>query len=226
MAIVLAVIFIIVALLHLYTCFFKVESLRKLTKPMILALLAAIYCSYTLCSGKFHWQVLTALLLGMIGDTFLLSNKKSMFLCGAFSFTFGHCFYFYSLLTFTPLNGYKPSPFIIILIILLVVLCLVALCKMMFSHLTKDLRPMFPVYIGLVFVLFALTILNFIACTTLAPQSVLPAACLMVGALSFLLSDNKLAYDKFKSATEYGNFYIMLTYIIAQSLLTAGFIMI
>ncbi len=226
MTIALAVIFIIIALIHLYTCFFKIETLRKLTKPMLLALLAAIYCSYTLPANNFHWQVLAALILGMIGDTFLLSTKKTMFLCGAFSFTFGHCFYFYSLLTFTPLNGYKPSPLVIILIILSVVLCLVALCKMMFSHLSKDLKPMFPVYIGLVFVLFSLSLLTFIASITSVPGSVLPAACLMVGSLSFLISDNKLAYDKFKKATPYGNFYIMLTYIIAQSLLTAGFIMI
>ncbi len=226
MTIALAVIFIIIALIHLYTCFFKLEKLRKLTKPMLLALLAAIYCAYTLPLNNFHWQVLAALLLGMIGDTFLLSNKKSMFLCGAFSFTFGHCFYFYSLLAFTPLNGYKPSPFIIILIILMVVLCLVALCKMMFSHLSKDLKPMFPIYIGLVFVLFSLSLLAFIASATSSPSGVLPAACLMIGSLSFLLSDNKLAYDKFKKATKYGNFHIMLSYIIAQALLTVGFIMI
>ena len=43
-----------------------------------------------------------------------------------------------------------------------------------------------------------------------------------VGGLFFILSDTILTGQKYRRETRHGNFYVMLTYIIAQDLLILG----
>ena len=46
-----------------------------------------------------------------------------------------------------------------------------------------------------------------------------------VGGLFFMLSDTILTGQQYRKETRHGNFYVMLTYIIAQSLLIIGFVL-
>ena len=47
---------------------------------------------------------------------------------------------------------------------------------------------------------------------------------MLIGALLFITSDTLLGHQVFRKETPRGNFYVMLTYIAAQALLTLGFI--
>ena len=73
MTLALIIAFFLVALIHLYCCYFKIEIPRKATKPLLLIFLLALYVTL---AGKINNLVIAALLLGLVGDVFLLSPKK------------------------------------------------------------------------------------------------------------------------------------------------------
>ena len=60
-----------------------------------------------------------------------------------------------------------------------------------------------------------------------APKRLMIPAILLAafGGLMFMLSDGLLAYNMFGKKTVLGNFFVMVTYVLAQTALAAGFIL-
>lgn len=133
-------------------------------------------------------------------------------LLGICAFALGHVFYVGAMLSA------HPSPHILILIP--VVLCAVWLTfvyKQLIPYAPKSFRKPGFVY-ALLLSLTALSALYLLLVTQKAAYLVA-----FLGGLFFMLSDTLLTGQQYRKEFRHGNFYVMLTYIIAQSLLVLGF---
>ena len=192
-------IFAAVAVLHIICCFAGVRKIRMVTKPMLLILLCVVYI---LLAKEVRVPVICAMLLGCAGDTLLLfGDNKKLFAAGAAAFGLGHAAYFAALL---PMVHISESPWIF-------VLC-AAVCLIEPVLLSIYLRRYIPAPLAA-------------ALFVRSPSAESLAA--LGGMAFFVASDSVLAVNVFKYESEppVQSGIIMTTYIAAQSLLCAAFVL-
>ena len=99
-------IYLIIVTIHLYSCFHHQEELRKVTKCLLMPILALIY--YLGCSKeKFSKVILLAIFFGYLGDVFLII--ENLFLLGVASFLIGHLLYIITFLIETGFKNYRKN---------------------------------------------------------------------------------------------------------------------
>ena len=204
-----AALFVGVSVLHLVACYRRYPKLRSVTKVLLMPLLCALYC---VVAPDVRLFVVAALVFGWIGDVFLLfKNGKILMLLGVCAFAIGHIFYIGAMLSA------HPSLHVLMLIPL-------ALCVIWMTFVYRKLLPYAPKSLKKPGLLYALLLSG----TCLSALYVLlvtgKAAYLVafVGGLFFMLSDTLLTGQEYRKELKHGNFYVMLTYIIAQTLLVLG----
>ncbi|MCB0704676.1 MAG: lysoplasmalogenase [Saprospiraceae bacterium] len=211
-----AILFWIVSIIHLLAILLSIDSLRYLSKPLIMLSLGLFYVLESReQSPSFRLLVGFAILFSLAGDLFLLAlefpdNPVYLFLLGLGSFLFAHIFY---LLAFRKLGGKflnrKPGWFIPVLTYLFFFLLF------LWPDLPLDLKIPVSVY-GLTICLMALSAIHFSA-----GQPAAVRRSLILGAGLFILSDSLIAIGKFSLFQNF-SFGIMLTYILAQWLIING----
>ena len=184
--------------------------MRSVTKVLLMPLLCALYLS---AAKEPRLLVIAALVFGWLGDIFLLVKSKTIFmLLGICAFALGHVFYIGELL-----SGY-PAPHILMLIPF-------ALCAVWMTFVWKKLLPYAPKSLrkpGFCYaLLLSLTGLSALYLLLITHKPAYLVA--FVGGLFFLLSDTLLTGNQYRKELRHGNFYVMLTYLLAQSLLVLGF---
>ncbi len=180
---------------------------------MLMPLLCAVYLA---AAPEPMLLVIAALVFGWIGDVFLMLKGKSIFmLCGICSFALGHVFYIGAILS--------QSAHLHVLILIPV-----ALCAVWLSFVYKKLLPYAPKSLRKPGFLYALLLSGtcLSALYLLLITQKLPFLIAFIGGLFFMLSDTVLTGQQYRKETKHGNYYVMLTYIIAQSLLILGFILL
>ena len=204
-----AALFVVVSILHLIACYRRYPKFRSVTKVLLMPLLCALYC---VAAPEVRMFVVAALVFGWIGDVFLLfKNGKIFMLLGVCAFAIGHIFYIGAMLS------EHPSLHVLMLIP-------VALCVIWMTFVYRKLLPYAPKSLKKPGLLYALLLSG----TCLSALYVLlvtgkPAYLIaFVGGLFFMLSDTLLTGQKYRKELRHGNFYVMLTYIIAQALLVLG----
>ena len=205
----LSVCFAVDAILHLIACFRRMRVLRSVTKVLLMPLLAGVYLLY---APSPHVFVVIALICGALGDLFLLLRKSIAMLLGMCAFALGHVFYIGAMLTTKP--GFHLAALLCILIAAGWMLFVV---KRLLPTAPKSLRKPGFFYALLLSgtCLFALYLL-------LVTQTMWYVISFAGGCL-FMISDTILTGQKYRKETKHGNFYVMLTYILAQLFLVAGF---
>ena len=196
--------------LQLIACFRRMLWLRRITKVLLMPLLAVLY---VLFAPKPHAFVIIALLLGCLGDLFLLFQKKHItMLLGMCAFALGHIFYIGAMLTTKP--GFHLSA---CLCLLIAVGWMLFVVRKLLPTAPKSLRKPGFFYALLLSgtCLFALYLL-------LSTQKMWYLLSFAGGCL-FMISDTILTGQKYRRETKHGNFYVMLTYILAQFCLVTGF---
>ena len=192
-------------------------ALAAAVKPALLPLLAASVLAYAVehpLDRRMLGLLITAELFGFAGDTFLLSDAFPMFASGIAAFLIGHIFY----MTLFGSKSWKGLSWKGWLAGILGVLVLVFLLVKVLKVQGALLAPM-AVY-G-----FVLLMLSFCAlCGVIRCKE---ERCtwwiVLCGALLFAFSDSLIAAGTFGVATfALREFVIMLTYLIAQSLLAWG----
>ena len=192
-------------------------ALAAAVKPALLPLLAASVLAYAVehpLDRRMLGLLITAELFGFAGDTFLLSDAFPMFASGIAAFLIGHIFY----MTLFGSRSWKGLSWKGWLAGILGVLVLVFLLVKVLKVQGALLAPM-AVY-G-----FVLLMLSFCAlCGVIRCKE---ERCtwwiVLCGALLFAFSDSLIAAGTFGVATfALREFVIMLTYLIAQSLLAWG----
>ena len=209
--------FALLSIFHLYTCYFRIEGLRRLTKPLLLLSLALFYFFF---AENASYLVFAALLCGMIGDTFLLwQEKEGLFITGAVVFAIGHVLYSMELLHMAAGLAWWIIP-----IIALPYAVVIAFECIKVSPKEKYFRALMPVYLGMVAVLSFAAWANLISCIR-AGAPAFAASVIVLGSVCFFVSDSILASSIFRNNIKHANFYVMMTYIAAQACLAAGFMM-
>ena len=215
---VLWILFILLALIHLFTCYRDLTRLRDGTKSLLLLFLAALY----LCGARhFRPMVLAALLLGCLGDTLLIWGERGsayqlQFFGGAAAFALGHLAYLAALCSIaSPL----AAPAFLIPAFGLMLLG-PALLFLKIRHGIPALFRYPSMLYGVIIALMAALALQFLYCTR-----TLPSLLIGIGMLCFVLSDSLLTYCMFGKKQKTPDLYgtVMLFYILAQGLLTEGF---
>lgn len=204
-----AALFCGVSVLHLIACYRRYPKIRSVTKVLLMPLLCALYC---VVASDVRMFVAASLIFGWIGDVFLLFKSGKIFmLLGVCAFALGHIFYIGAMLSA------HPSLHVLMLIPL-------ALCAVWMTFVYRKLLPYAPNSLRKPGFLYALLLSG----TCLSALYVLlvtgkPAYLMaFVGGLFFMLSDTLLTGQQYRKELKHGNFYVMLTYIIAQALLVLG----
>ena len=86
-------IYLIIVFIHLYSCFYHIESIRRSTKVLLMPMLILIYREIT-SPENYSKYIINGLLFGFTGDAILLCDGKSSLLTiGILSFLIGHLLY-------------------------------------------------------------------------------------------------------------------------------------
>jgi uncharacterized membrane protein YhhN len=210
--------FLAMAVLHLVSSMLDTELLRLVTKPLLMPLLLAWFLYSRLASEKKYSNfIIAALVSSWIGDIFLLfaSRGEQFFIGGLASFLitqllYSAAFRFRLMRKQEKLNSSMrwviPFPFLLFLTVFFLFLM---------PYLGTMLLPV-AVY-GIV-----ITAMGILAAMNFALRSKPYFAIILCGAIFFIISDALLAINKFVSEIPGSGFWIMLTYLTAQTFIALG----
>lgn len=210
--------FIVDVIVHLAAIGRQKESLRRVSKVLLMPLLALCFIFMWRDAGDapVPWYVIAALLFGCVGDACLIDHHHPIgFPLGLIAFSIGHVLYILQMLQIT------AAPALWMIVLLIVVYG--AGTAMTF----KKLTPFLPkkLWGGCLFYMLLLCILSATAAAGVLTDFSAGTVCLFAGTLLFLLSDTILSFEIFKGETKNGNLKVMITYIAAQVLISVGFLL-
>jgi uncharacterized membrane protein YhhN len=208
------ILFTLVLLIDLAAIYLDYESLRFITKPLLVPLLAIYLLLETITtnSGLKAW-VFLALFFSWVGDILLLfeGSGSNFFLFGLSAFLVAQVFYivfFHNIRMREYIRGNA-------LLLLLVIVYYSILISVLSPYLGTMKLPV-RIY-GVV-----LSFMVMLAMHTMLGKNKKAALWMTTGAILFVASDSFLAFNKFFSAFNYSGLIIMLTYGLAQLFITEG----
>jgi uncharacterized membrane protein YhhN len=188
------------------------RTMRIIGKTLLMPLLAVIYAVFSRQPSIF---ILSALFFGWIGDVILLGDRNINSIGGLISFAVGHICYCLGMIH--SVQGCHPAGYLSVLYILVTVF----ICwKAAVSHCSGKFRPL-----GIIYSVFLSSTGASVLYLLFSSGFALPYLICFTGAAMFVVSDCILTREIFLKRTDHGGFAVMLTYIIAQSSLIAGFIL-
>src|SRR5688572_6792149 len=207
--------FIVVFLTDLIAVYLGNETLRYVTKPLLMPLLIIYFVfAVNFFSSSLKKWIILALVFSWFGDVLLMfeSANSIFFIFGLIAFLIAHIFYILLYENIIRLENIKKNYWLFIPVLVYYVL----LISILSPHLENMKWPVriYGVVISymLVQALQAGRIRNNRAAAILT----------IAGAGLFITSDSILALNKFYKPLEYSGILIMLTYGIAQLLITLG----
>ena len=208
------ILFIVSACVEILFCILQLEKLRKIFKafPMIFLSIMTIF------AAPYEWMLYVGAICGLLGDIFLLSEKKGPFYTGVVFFFFGHIFYFLEILikVAVPLN----IPFWVYIILGCLYIIFLGL---LYKKFLQKLHHHIFVFMGTLyfFSLFVNVVLSFITVGFGEIQMLYVA----FGAMVFLFSDINVFKQRLVGKTKFGQVVIMPTYYLAQILIITGILL-
>lgn len=208
--------FALAALVHLCACLAGYDTLKRVTKPLLLPFLLAFYL---LSAGTTDWLMIPALLFGFLGDVALglprpahENGRSSPFLlAGLLSFLLGHLFY---IAVFLRNMAAPPQVWTAVGAVCLALALFLVIFLSLRPHMGNLLLP------GTAYLLVLLAM----ACAAAVSGLTVGAPVRILGGVLFVASDYILARSILLEQTRYTDFFVMLTYLAAQSALTASLI--
>jgi uncharacterized membrane protein YhhN len=186
------------------------RKLQIVTKICLLPLLAAVYA---LGAKDFFAPVLLALIFGWGGDVFLLKiSDIRFFRLGLASFLLGHLCYIPSFAYYTETWNFPAF----------IISAAAAVPLGFIIH--SIIRPAKEMNIPAAAYEIIIMLMSLFALQMLLSRRDGPSLAIFAGSLCFLISDAILAYFTFRTKPRYGDFFVMLTYIAAQSGIIWGMI--
>ncbi|HMS39517.1 MAG TPA: lysoplasmalogenase [Pyrinomonadaceae bacterium] len=211
----ISIIFSIALFAELFVLFFQLQHLQFFTKPSLMLILIFWFCANTRSLGSLKYWIISALIFSWFGDVFLLFEKqnKNLFIFGLASFLLAHLCYIVYFYQIRKENAVKFSPKR--LISLTVLIYVVSLFSLLAPNLNSLQTPVFFYALTLA----AMLLTSFHAFNF---QTHSFAKICVAGTILFVVSDSVLAINRFYQPFEFANIMIMLTYAIAQFLITLG----
>jgi len=183
------------------------------SKPLLMPLLAAHYVTG---SAEANLIIVSALAFGFFGDVFLMlpGKKEKMFMAGLVSFLVNQLLFAAAFLR--SIDSFESMPAWIFLFMLPYFLYGAGMYRVLGKNLGKMKIPV---------IVYMLAIL-FMGISAMLRGATFEGAAfwlVLVGSMSFIVSDSVLAYDKFNMRLRYGRLLVMLTYIAAQFSIARGY---
>lgn len=202
-------------LLHLFFCFFEKEKERKISKLFCVSLLGIAAILYKPDAPLIY----VGAFLGVIGDLFLIfKDKLKYFFIGTIIFIGGHVCYLAQAILYINPNSTLPWP-----TYLIVGIILVALTFGLYPITGKKLGPV--ALLGNFYMPFLLVMLSLGIYLAVTSVNYTSGIMFTFGYLSFFISDSILVYTSFFKDIKRRDFYIMIFYLLAESLIIAGLLL-
>jgi len=208
------IVFIFLLLANLISVYLNNETLRTISKPLLMPVLAIYFLTQTAgaISPLKAWIIL-ALGFSWLGDILLMFEEKNstFFLLGLAAFFVAQVFYivfFHNIRMREYIRGNA-------LLLLLVIVYYFILISIISPHLGNLKLPVRIYGVVLSFMLM-------LAMHTMFSSNKRAGRWIMIGAILFVASDSLLAFNKFYMPFEYAGLLIMLTYGVAQLFIAGG----
>jgi uncharacterized membrane protein YhhN len=208
------ILFLLMLLIDLVAVYSNNESLRFITKPLLMPLLAIYLLLQTssVTSALKVW-IFLALFFSWLGDILLLFEERepNFFLFGLSAFFVAQVFYivfFHNIRMREYIRGNA--------LLLLLVIVYYSILVSVLSPYLGDMKLPVRIY-GVV-----LSFMVMLAMHTTLGKNKRAAIWMTTGAILFVASDSLLAFNKFFSAFDYAGLIIMVTYGLAQLFITEG----
>lgn len=201
-------------IVHLSGIYFGNEIIQFLTKPVLMILLIIYFLLQTrIWNNSLKQWILYALFFSWIGDVLLMFQEKDQifFLLGLSSFLLAQVGYIVFFHNVRNREAVKSSWLLLVIVVVYYVLLLTLLSP----GLGTMKLPVRVYGIGISFMFLLAMHMSFL-------RNKAAGLLMMFGALSFVASDSVLAINKFYSPFELAGIVVMLTYGIAQILITEG----
>ena len=204
--------FLLVTAVELITEIYGYKSLNMVVKPLLMPSLA-IYFIFSLSKKSIlAFLVIIALILSWFGDVFLMfqSINSIYFVYGLVSFLLAHVTYIY--IFYKSSSEFKPN---------------IITYSTGFSMVLFGILLLFLLWPGLAEMKIPVVIYTLVIITmgmTALFRKADGASIVLIGAMLFIASDSMIAINKFYEPIIAARFWIMITYILAQYLITMGMI--
>ena len=204
--------FAIVSLLEITFVATNNQSLRYISKPLIIPLLGAIYLAYQQTRPSFFKDnILLGLFFSWMGD--ILLQMPNLFVPGLLSFLMAHVFY---IIYFAKTKSDQNSFFKLRPIMLIAVM----------AYLVEFMYILWPTLgaMRIPVLVYGITISTMLSAALWQYQKLENKTALyfIIGATLFVTSDSLLALNMFKESFTMAGILIMSTYILAQLFIVLG----
>jgi len=208
------ILFLIVLAIDLFAAYSGNETLRYFSKPLLMPLLIVcfIFNTNTVVSSLKKWIVL-ALIFSWLGDVLLMFEARNniFFIFGLVAFLIAHIFYILFYENILKLENLKKNYWLFIPVLIYYV----ALIYLLSPHLGEMKLPVRVYGVVISYMLIQ-------AFQVARIKNRAASAMMITGAILFIASDSILAMNKFYQPFELAGIAIMLTYGMAQFLITVG----
>jgi uncharacterized membrane protein YhhN len=199
--------FFISMVAQLVFAFLEKEKYRVIEKPFCLFTLGL----FAVCVLPTHPLIYLGAFFGMIGDVLVIVKNKKYFNWGVLSFFFGHVLYVIEIVFFI-LDAKLDWYYFIILcggFLLIYVLLIIP-----FRKCTKVIEEMLgmALYYGFLFAILPFMIVTYVRVGSFMYLGI-------IGSVLFIISDLIILFTKYIKKFKRYDFYIMLTYLLAQFLI-------
>ena len=208
------IVFIFLLLANLTSVYLNNDTLKTISKPLLMPVLAIYFISETrgAVTPLKAWIIL-ALVFSWLGDILLMFQEGNsiFFLLGLSAFfvaQISYIVFFHNIRMKEYIRGNA-------LLLLAVIVYYFILISVISPHL-GDLKLPVRIY-GVV-----LSFMVMLAMHTLFSKNRTAGRWMMIGAILFVASDSLLAFNKFYSSFNYAGVMIMLTYGVAQLFIAGG----
>ena len=211
--ILIVIVFIIDFILNLYADRNRKQTLKVLTKPLLVPLIILFYLT---SAEHINWFIVTALFFGFLGDVALLwGSKKIFFAMGLIAFLAGHLLY--TLVFLQAISYFEIVPTWFFIFLIPYVSYGYALLRILRPNLNKMIVPV-------VIYMCVILMMSFTSSCCIWNGFTLQFIFPFTGSIFFMVSDSVLAYNTFNVPLKNYETFIMVTYILAQVLIVAGFL--
>ncbi|MCR5809398.1 MAG: lysoplasmalogenase [Clostridiales bacterium] len=210
------------AVMHLVSCVKRMEGLRKYTKALLVPL---ILCIHIIVCGFSHRLVIAALVCGWIGDILLIpKDRKAAFIAGGAFFLIGHALYIAEAFRLRlPQSSFERAGLVPAVITAAAVAALaLAVYAAFYRRMDKRLRIPGAMYALALAFMAGITVWSMIGGGLKAGPLLMAAGGALFAVSDFLLCAGLVRLVRLKN----NRFWVMLTYILAQTGLALGFALI
>lgn len=210
-------VYAVISIITIMSRVLEIDEIQNVFKPMLMPILMMFVFINSKLTSSFSKLIFFALFFSMAGDVFLMPYFDN-FLLGLASFLIAHVFYIAAFLKGNCLkDGIKNSKVSVsVLIVAFVALIYIMVTNMLNSNTDVVMIAAVVVYASVITVMVLATI----SLKSINPS--LETKLMMIGAILFMFSDSVIAMNKFVFEIPLSGLLIMLTYTLAQWLITVG----